>query len=215
MSDERPQDDTPDDEHREPEVVSGEVVGEPTRARAVAGPPKLASIVGAGAAVLLLNGLLFTLVALPPSLDIDAARCTTARTEIEAANDNDEDYDDVQLDVDDVDDLACDDAVALAEQIPLEDPADVEEGDEVDTVWIPSTGELRFQLTAILAFGFAQVTGGVLVLVRGRRWMRNVSVAAAALGLVFPVFGLASMVAAAFVVYALVFSRQSKELWPR
>ena len=53
---------------------------------------------GAAAAVLLLNGLLFTLISVPPSLDPAAARCTTARTEIETANENDDSFDDVDLD---------------------------------------------------------------------------------------------------------------------
>lgn len=213
MTDGHHDDQAPEDEPV-PAEAAGTADGGSGSGRATA-PPRIATLVGAGAVVLLLNGLLLALIAIPPSLDPDAARCTTARNEIEAANESDEGYDDVELDGRDVGDVDCEEVVALAETIPLEDPADLDEGDEVDTVWIPSVGELRVQLTAILAIGLAQIVGGVLVLVRARRWMRNVAVAAAAVGLVFPVFGLASMLVAAFVVYALVFSRQSKELWPR
>lgn len=226
MTDDRPR----DEDHPEPEVVEGELVDDgaavggpldgggdvprPPVTRS-GGPPRLASLVGAAAAVLLLNGLLFTLISVPPSLDPAAARCTTARSEIETANENDETFDDVDLDGREVDDLSCDEAIAIAEAIPLDDPADLEEGEEVETVWIPSEGQLRFQLTLILVIGLVQLAGGILVLLRGRRWMRNAAVAGAAVSVIFPVFGLASMLVAGFVVYAMVFSRQSKALWPR
>lgn len=187
----------------EPDEVDG---------RARPGPPtggvSWRTIAGAAAVVLTLNGLLLLSAYVPPLADPDAARCTLSRNQIELTLDDDVAWNDVDLGATAVDDLDCAEAESIATSIPTSEDGDA-------TYSLPSTGAIRTTATVAIAIGLAQIAGGVLLLRSARRRVRNLAAIAAAAGTIVPIFGLASLVVAFFVVFALVFSRQSRVLWPR
>lgn len=178
-----------------------------TRAEPRGGVP-FRSLVGAGAAVLGVNGILLATLATGPLLDPAATRCALARDRIEVVNESDDEWDDVELGDVEVDDLDCDEAIAAAEAIPAEEGSD-------DTVSLPSDGGIRTEAVLAGLIGLAQVVGAGLVLRSGRRWHRNLAAGVAAAGILFPIIGLASLLIVGFAVFALVFSNQARALWPR
>lgn len=178
-----------------------------TRAEPRGGVP-FRSLVGAGAAVLVVNGILLFTLAAGPLLDPASTRCALARDRIEQAEESDEEFDDVDLGDDDVDDISCDEAIAAADTIRVDEDSD-------DTVSLPSDGGIRTEAVIAGVLGLGQVVGGALVLRAGRRWHRNLAAAFAAGGILFPIIGLASLLIVGFVVFALVFSNPARALWPR
>jgi hypothetical protein len=161
-----------------------------------------------GCMALTLLGVLELAIATPLVLDPDQARCTAARFRIDQAIDDDEDFNDVELPegIDEADDVDCADAIDLAGQIP-------DEEDEEPEGTFPEPSAFRTQGLIVSALGIAHGFVGFLTLrTRSRAW-RTAALGLAALGLLFPVLAIISMVLVAFVVYALAFSRDSKELF--
>ena len=134
--------------------------------------------------------------------------CTSARLAIDTANDDDEDFNDVSLpdDVDEVDDLDCDQAIELAGAIPDE------EDEEADGEFTGAS-TFRTQGIGIAVIGLAQAVSGLLVLRTRKRLFRNIALGAAAAGILLPVLGIVSLLALAFAVFGLAFSRDAKAIW--
>lgn len=172
------------------------------------GPGRPGLMVRLGCMLLIALGLMQLFLSSQWALDPEGARCTQARFAIDAANDDDEDFNDVALpdDIDDVDDLPCDQAIVLAANIPDE------EGEEPDGSF-PSASQFRTQGIGITVLGLAQATTGLLVLRTRKRGFRIAALVTAALGIVLPVLGIISLAVLAFVVFALGFSRDAKAIW--
>lgn len=166
------------------------------------------TMVRLGAMILVALGLMQLFLGGQWALDPDAARCTSARLAIDAAADDDEEFNDVELPdgVDDVEDLECDQAIALASAIPDE------EGEEPDGDF-PGASQFRTQGIGIAVLGVAQGITGLLVLRTRKRLFRNIALGTAAAGIMLPVLGIVSLLALAFVVFALAFSRDAKAIW--
>jgi hypothetical protein len=169
---------------------------------------RLGTWVRGGAMVLIALGLMQLFLGAQWALDPDAARCTSARLAIDTANDDDEDFNDVTLpdDVDEVEDLDCDQAIDLAGAIPDE------EDEEADGEFTGAS-TFRTQGIGITVIGLAQAVFGGLVLRTRKRVFRNIALGTAAAGILLPVLGIISLLALAFVVFALAFSRDAKALW--
>jgi hypothetical protein len=158
--------------------------------------------------LLTLLGVLELGVAAPLVFDPDQAQCTAARFRIDDAIDDDEDFNDVDLPegANEADDIACADAVELAGQVPTD------EDEEADGTF-PDPSAFRTQGLIVSVLGIAHGVAGFITLrTRSRAW-RTAALVLAALGLLFPVLAIISMLLVAFVVYALAFSRDSKELF--
>ncbi|MGH2577929.1 MAG: hypothetical protein ACRDG9_09315, partial [Actinomycetota bacterium] len=125
---------------------------------------------------------------------------------IEEANDDGEDFNDVETGRREAQDLECDEALALAEGVRRSEKSD-------QTVNIPSEGLIRNRgfMSAIVAVG--QIVTGFFTITLQRRW-RTAALVFAALGVVVPVLGLLTVAVLGFVVYALGFSSASRETWP-
>jgi hypothetical protein len=205
-----------------PEVVRGR--GAAARKRRPAGePPEPEHVPGAadaspsggryaifhlGCMAITLLGVLELAIATPLVLDPEQARCTAARFRIDQAIDDDEDFNDVALPegAEEADDVECADAIELAGQVP-------DDEDEEPEGTFPEESAFRTQGLIVSALGLAHGVVGFLTLrTRSRAW-RTGALGLAALGLLFPVLAIISMVLVAFVVYALAFSRDSKELF--
>ena len=169
---------------------------------------RLGTWVRGGAMVLIALGLMQLFLGAQWALDPDAARCTSARLAIDTANDDDEDFNDVTLpdDVDEVEDLDCDQAIELAGAIPDD------EDEEADGEFTGAS-TFRTQGIGITVIGLAQAVFGGLVLRTRKRIFRNIALGTAAAGILLPVLGIISLLALAFVVFALAFSRDAKALW--
>jgi hypothetical protein len=144
--------------------------------------------------------------------DPEAARCTSARFDIDAANDDDEDFNDVDLpegveDADD-DDLDCDEAVDLAAGIPddEDEPADGE---------FPEASTFRTQGIVLAVLGLAHGLAAFFTLRTRSRAVRNFALVTAAAGIFLPILGIVSLLGMLFVVYGLAFSADAKVLFPR
>jgi hypothetical protein len=175
---------------------------------APAGTGRPGTMVRIGCMVLVALGLMQVFLGGQWALDPDAARCTSARLAIDTANDDDEDFNDVTVpdDVDEVEDLDCDQAIELAGAIPDE------EDEEADGEF---TGASTFltQGIGIAVIGLAQAVSGLLVLRTRKRLFRNIALGAAAAGILLPVLGIVSLLALAFAVFGLAFSRDAKAIW--
>lgn len=161
-----------------------------------------------GCIMLVALGALELFVASQLVLDPDQARCSAARFRIDGANDDDEDFNDVDLPegVDDVDDLPCGDAIELAGGIPAD------EDDEPDGTF-PEASTFRTQGLFITGLGLAHGVAGFLTLRTRRRPFRTAALVSAALGILLPVLGLISLLLLAFVVFALAFSADAKAIF--
>lgn len=192
-----------DDDLGPDEVEDDPVSDAPERAEPA--PFTWRSLAGAAALVLALHGVLLATLGSFPLLDPAGARCTLARAEVEDANADDDDSNDVAVDGD-VDDLSCAEAEAAAESIPVDDGE--------DTLTLPGETSFRVQGAVYVAIALTQVAGGLLVLRTGRRWARNVALVGAVLGLLAPI-GLLTLLIVGFVVFGLFFSQQARLVWPR
>lgn len=141
-------------------------------------------------------------------LDPDDARCTAARFRINDANDDDEDFNDVDLPEgdDDADDLPCAEAIELAGQVP--DDEDTEPDGE-----FTEASTFRTQGIFVSALGLAHAAGGFFTLRTRRKAIRTATLVAVAVGIFLPVLGIISMLLLAFAVYALVFSNDAKSIF--
>ncbi|MBK5222693.1 MAG: hypothetical protein JJE52_07425 [Acidimicrobiia bacterium] len=169
---------------------------------------RVPAIVLSACLLLAVLGLLLMTLAFGYLNDPEGISCRAGATVIEDANENDDVWDDVELDGRDVDDLSCADATALAEQIPTEDDGD-------DTVVIPTASEIRTQGVVLLVIGLLQLGGAIATVWTARRIARTVAVVGASLGIVVQLFGIVSLIAVAFIIYALLFSGAARSLWGR
>jgi len=158
--------------------------------------------------VLLVVGLGSVLISLPALADPAGARCHLARARIDAANTDTKAWNNVDTGGRKAKDLPCADAVRLAGQVRLS-----EKGTRHASV--PSETAVRVQWTLAILIGLGQAISGWLVARRLSRPARNAAVAFSAFGLVLPVLGVISFGVAIFVLYALVVSRDAKQLWAR
>lgn len=144
--------------------------------------------------------------------DPDAARCTAARFDLDAAIDDDDDFNDVDLpegiDDPDDDDLGCAEAIALAGDIPAEE-------DEPADGTFPAADTFRTQGIVLTSLGLAHALASFFTLRTRKRVVRNVALATAAAGIFLPILGIVSLLVMVFVVYALAFSADAKVLFPR
>jgi len=169
--------------------------------------PTVASVVRAGCLSLSMLGVVTLLLAGSTIFNPGSVRCTLARTLIEDANDDGKDFNDVETGGREADALSCDEALTLAETSRRNENSD-------RTVSLPSEGLIRNRglMSAVVAIG--QGVTGFLTLTTLRRRHRTAALVFTALGVVVPVLGLISVLVLGFVIYALVFSGPSRELWP-
>jgi hypothetical protein len=167
-----------------------------------------------GAILLVGVGVLELGLAVPAVLDPGAARCASARTSIDLANDDDDTFNDVDLPegVDDADDVECDEALSLAARIP----DDEDDEPAADAEYRITESAIVTQSAIFSVHGIASGVVGFLLRRRPKRALRNVAlvlVAIAVLPLIqLQIIGLAII---AFLVYALAFSADAKVLFPR
>ena len=154
------------------------------------------SLVRIAGFVLMGLGVLLAALSGPAVFDPSGTRCTLARTLIDDANDDDEKFNDVSIDGDDADDVECTQAIRLAQRIRT----DEDDADELEE--LPSDTAVRTQGTISSIIGIGQAISGFVVGRTRHRRARTFAVSFAALGLVFPLLGLISLAAMAFVIYA-------------
>jgi hypothetical protein len=170
--------------------------------------PRTAPVVRAGLLALMLLGVVSALLSLPSLVSTDSVRCSIAEQMVEDANDDDDDWNDVDIGEGDVEDLSCPDTIAAAERILVR-----EDGDDYEKV--PSDGAILFRGITALIVGIGQAATGLATLRSGRREIRNVALTFAALGLIFAVLGIISLVILTFAFYAIGFSAAAQAIWPR
>lgn len=171
------------------------------------GRPAFPPVIRAGCLTLALLGVFSLFLAVPAILNPSSVSCSLARTLIEDANNDEEEFNNVDTGGPNAQDLSCTEAVALAEQIRRDADSD-------RTVSVPSEGLIRNRglMSAIAAGG--QIFGGFMTMgTRLRKW-RNVALVFTVLGVVVPVLGLVSVAALGFVVYAIGFGSAAKAVWP-
>ena len=147
-------------------------------------------------------------ISMTPAADPSGARCNLSRDRIDRANTDKKTWNNVDTGGKKAKDVPCADAVRLVRQIKLS-----EKGTGTDKA--PSESAVRIQGFLGIILGLGQGVSGSLVLRRLNRPLRNVAVAFAAFGLVFPVLGPISFAVSFFVIYALMFSAPAKALWGR
>ena len=162
-----------------------------------------------GACVLLaIVGLGATMLSLPGVLDPAGSRCHLARTWLDDANTDNKDWNNVDTGGQKADDLACPDAIRLADQIRLRENSD-------KTIAIPSESVVLIQSGLAVIMGIGHAFSGWFLLRRLSRQARAMAIGFSAAGLVLRVLGIISLGVFVFVVYALVFSAASREIWPK
>ncbi len=173
--------------------------------RVVRSPP----IIRAACFLLLAVGLVSATFSFPVVVDPSAARCHLGRTWVEQANDDNKDWNNVDIGGRQHDDVPCDEAIVLADGIHLK------ENDPSKTASVPSGSALRIQNALSVVMGAGQALGGSLVLRRLSRQARNMALGISAAGIILQVLGIISLAVFAFVFYALAFSADSRQIWPR
>ncbi|MGH9039703.1 MAG: hypothetical protein ACRDZ3_05685 [Acidimicrobiia bacterium] len=169
--------------------------------------PVVAPVLRAGCLALAVMGLASLFLAMPSILNPGGIRCSIARTVIDDANTDDEDFNDVETGEADVDDLACEQAITIAESIRRDEDSD-------RTRSIPGTGLIRNRGLMSLLVAIGQVVTGFMTLGTMARRYRTAALVFALLGVVVPVLGLLTVGILGFVVYAIGFSTAAKEVWP-
>jgi hypothetical protein len=175
--------DTPAPAPREPVQDTG-----PVRPGGVPG-----RLVRIGCIVLAVFGLLGLYFGITSAVDPERTQCAQARAILE---DEDE--------VEDGDDVECDDALAQAAALATGD-------DDVDEV--SSESSIRTFSYIVAGIGLLQAVGGVLTLRLRTKQMRLVALVGAGLGIVFSPLGLLAVVPLGFVVYAILFSNDARALF--
>ena len=168
--------------------------------------------------VLLIVGLASALFSLQVVLDPFGARCGLSRTWLDAVNDEKTDkkeWNNVDTGGKKGKDLACPDAIRLADEIRTE------ERDPSKTVTLPSESALRIQYSISLIIGAAQTWSAIEVFRTRSRRARSVALGSSAAGFLLPagfivqLLGLFSALIFVYIAYAFAFSPASRELWPR
>jgi hypothetical protein len=192
----------------EPERVTPEVVADapaPDAPPPIPGPTEkvtLYRMVRLGLTTLMLAGALTVLYGVFTATNPDSVVCTTARSNISDELDADEPDPSVSgLTDDDVDDLSCDDAVALADGLD-------------DT--LPEESGVRSLGIGAIAIGALMVSGAVVALMLRSRRGRTIALMTAGVGLlgsvVSPLLGLGFVGLGLLGVtfFALYYSRDAK-----
>jgi hypothetical protein len=162
-----------------------------------------------GACILLgIVGFGTVLLSLPAVVDAAGSRCHLARTWLDDANTDNKAWNNVDTGDQKAKDLACADAIRLADQIRLKEKG-------TRTASVPGEGTLRIQNGLAVLMGLGQATSGAMVLRRLSRPARTAAIGFTAFGIVLQILGIISVGVFAFVVYAFAFSPASKELWPK
>ncbi len=192
-------DDDIDDIDEGAENADGEEVPSPGRP----GRRSTGGMFRAGCLVLTAFGVLLLIQVGPAVLDPEAAQCEGARAAIDTANDDDEDFNDVELDDRDVDDLECAEAVTLAGGIPAD------EDDEPDGEFVKaSTIRTQSLILSALSIGLG-VSGFLTLRTKARRARTFALVSCVVLLLLGPI----GLIAGMFAVYALVFSADARAIF--
>ena len=189
--------------------MTGETVPVTDRESAHDGtPPRLPPLIRAGCTGLVVLGVLTVILALASVTDPPGVQCNLARAFIKDANDDSKKYNDVDLGGRDVKKVPCDEAIALANNIPKNEKG-------TSKVSIPSPSAIRIRGLTTMVVGLGQAGSGVWTFRTLDRRARTAALAFAALGIIFPIVGLFATVLSVFAVYSLGFSPAARELWPR
>jgi hypothetical protein len=165
--------------------------------------------------VLVIIGLGAALFSLQVVVDPAGARCGLSRAWLDAVNEDKKEWNNVDTGGKKGKELACADALGLADEIRLE------EKDPSKTATLPSESVLRIQYLISLIIGAAQVWSGIAVLRTRSRLARNIALGSSAAGLLLPAgfivqfLGIFSALIFVFLGYALAFSPASREIWPK
>lgn len=163
-------------------------------------------MIRAACTLLMIFGMLSVFVALPSFTNPAATRCSLSRAWIERVNEDDKDFNDVEMDGREPDDLECEEANRIAGRIRIDEDSD-------DRLSVPAVAAIRTRsgLTTLVGLGQA-ITGLVTRRTLDRR-ARTVALVFTAFGVLFSIFGILSVPVLLFVVYALAFSQPSREVW--
>ena len=187
-----------------PEVMSGDAAAAESTAPPIPGPNEpvtLYRMVRIGITALMLIGALTTLLGVTTVLNPDSVVCAAARSNIDDAIDaGDAAPESVAgLDHDEVDDMSCDDAVALAQ------------GLDDDLIKESTARNLGIAASVV---GALMVSGGVVALMTRTRRGRTIALVTAGIGLVASMaqlgLGFISLILLAFAIFGMVFSRDAK-----
>lgn len=171
----------------------------------VSRPP---GIIRGACIMLMVVGFITLTFSLPVVFSPARARCDLARAWIKDANEDKKNWNNVDTGGQKPKDLACPDAIRLADQIPLK-----EKGTKTATV--PGESALRLQNTIAVLMGAGQLVSGVILLRKLSRQARNLAIGVSAAGIILQALGILSLAAFVFVTYALAFSAASREIWPK
>ena len=150
----------------------------------------------------------------PVVLDPAKYRCQLSRVRIDDVNNDKKDWNNVDTGVDaegqpvKPQDLPCDEAIRLAQEIPLD-----QKGKKFP---LPSETALATQNGIATLIGLGQALSGFSVIRKLNRQARIAAIVLSLLaGIFFPVFSLLSVGVLVFVAYAFGFSPAAREVWPR
>ena len=183
MSDDEPDGIAPDEPAPEPD--------RPVSARPAGRTVRL------GLIVLGVIGALSVVLGGSTAADPEDARCTQAKTILEDDGD-----------VEDADDLECEEAIADAIALDAAEPEDEDEVAE-----LASEDTIRTFGLIITGIGVLQLIGALLTLRTRRKGPRLVALAGAALGIVFSPLGIIGIPVLGFVVYAIFFSADARAVF--
>lgn len=145
----------------------------------------------------------------PGVFDPAGTRCHLSRTWLADANTDKKDWNNVDTGGQEAKQLACAEAIQLADQIPLK------EKDASKTASVPGDAAIRIQAGLAMVMSLGQAISGWLILRRLSSRARTLAIGFSAAGIVLQVIGIISLGVFVFVVYALAFSPASREIWPR
>ena len=181
-----------------------------------AGPPesvakRWTNVVGYACIALTVMGVLLFSAAVPVVIDPGSWVCTVSRTAIDDANDDDDEWNDVDLGgAESADELDCEEAAALATEIPTE-----EDGDDTLSIASPSAARNFWIVAAVL--GLLQVVSAVGTAMTWKRVFRRMAITSAIVALIAPpvlaVLGFLTLILVVFIVWALTFSATAKGIW--
>jgi hypothetical protein len=168
-----------------------------------------AGVIKAACLLLMVSGTASVAFSLPVVTDPASAKCHLSRSWIDDANKDTKAWNNVDIGGRKAKDLPCDEAVRLADGIRLK------EKDPSKTATVPSDSALRIQNLLASLLGLGQGVSGFF-LGRGlSRQARSMALGFSGAGIILQVLGIISLGVFAFVVYALVFSPASREIWPK
>ena len=171
------------------------------------GRPAVPSVIRGGCLALAMTGVASLFLTVPAILNPDGVRCTIARNFIEDANDDGEEFNDVDTGGREADDLSCDEAVSMADGIRRDKDSD-------RTASVPGASLIRNRGFMSALVGIGQIFTGFMTLGTLQRRYRTAALVFSLLGVVVPVLGLLTVAVLGFVVYAIGFSTTARELWP-